>query len=80
MSILPLLVLAVAALVVRWLIRTARVTADDVADELKGPTAGAHLPVINADVRDSVVPRSQALDADTEQYRNLMPGGGFSGG
>jgi hypothetical protein len=72
----PLVVLSVVVLSLRWLIRTARTEPEDAIDDAKGVTAGQHLPSLHADVRDVVAPRSQAVDADTERYRNLMPGGG----
>ena len=75
----PLLVLALFGLGLAWLVKAARVSSKDVIDELKGPLAGAHLPALNPDVRDVVAPRSQTLDADTERFRNAMPGGGASG-
>ena len=71
--IVPLVVLGLIALSLRWLIRKARVTAEDVSDEAKGPTAGAHLPSINPETRDAVVPRSLAVDIETERYRNAGP-------
>jgi hypothetical protein len=78
-SIVPLAVLGLIVLGLRWMIRKARVTVEDVSDESKGATAGAHLPSMNPDVRDAVVPRSPAEDADTERFRNALPGGGASG-
>jgi hypothetical protein len=72
----PLFALTAIGLGLGWLIRTARTTADDVIDADKGATAGRHLPALHPEVRDAVVPRSQAMDADVEHYRNLMPGGG----
>jgi len=74
-----LVVLGLAALSLRWLVKKAEVTVEDVSDESKGATAGAHLPSMNPDVRDAVVPRSPAVDADTERFRNALPGGGASG-
>jgi hypothetical protein len=77
MTILPLAILATTALTLRWLVRKARVTPEDVAPD-KGANAGRHLPALSPDVRD-MLPRSAAVDADTAQYQNLMPGGGMPG-
>lgn len=79
MPIAPLIVLVLAVLSLRWLLKAARVTAEDVSDEAKGTKAGAHLPSVNPDVRDAIASRSLALDVDTERFRNAMPGGGASG-
>jgi hypothetical protein len=69
MSFVPLVVLGLVALTLRWLISKARTTSEDVLDDVKGVTAGQHLPSLHADVRDVVVPRSMSVDADTERYR-----------
>ena len=45
----------------------------DVVDESKGPTGGAHLPSIHPEVRDAVTPRSLAVDIETERYRASGP-------
>jgi hypothetical protein len=79
MPVAPLLVLALVALAFAWLLRTARVTAGDVTDVAKGAHPGAHLPSVNPDIRDVAAPRSLVLDADTERFRNALPGGGASG-
>jgi hypothetical protein len=71
--IAPLAVLVVAGLLLGWLVRKARTTAADVIDEAKGPTAGAHLPSIHPEVRDAVVPRSLAVDVETERFRAAGP-------
>ena len=68
-----LVVLGLAALSLRWLVKKAQVTPEDVSDEAKGPTAGAHLPSINPETRDAVVPRLLAVDIETERYRNSGP-------
>lgn len=73
--IAPLIVLGAVGLSLRWLIRKARTDTDDMIDEAKGATAGRHLPSVSPDVRD-LLPRSLAVDADTERYRNALPGGG----
>ena len=68
-DIVPLVVLGLIALSLRWLIQKARVTAEDVFDESRGASAGAHLPSINPDLRD-VVPRSLEMDIENERFRN----------
>ena len=69
----PLIVLGVGAVILGWLVRQARTTAEDVVDEEKGQTAGAHLPSIHPEVRDVVTPRSLAVDVETERYRASGP-------
>jgi hypothetical protein len=71
--IAPLAILAVVGLLLGWLVRKARTTAEDVIDEEKGPTAGAHLPSVHPEVRDVVTPRSLAVDVETERYRASGP-------
>lgn len=71
--IAPLAVLAVVGLLLGWLVRKARTTAEDVIDEEKGPTADAHLPPVHPEVRDVVTPRSLAVDVETERYRASGP-------
>jgi hypothetical protein len=61
----------------RWLMKKARVKAEDVIDE-DGNLVGEALPTLHADVHDAM-PLSEDANMDAERLRTTLPGGGATG-
>jgi uncharacterized iron-regulated membrane protein len=73
--VIPLVVLATLVWSLRWLVKKARVTQEDVMDAGKGAAPGRHLPALSTDVRD-FVPLSPAVETEIDRVRMAPPPGG----